>query len=165
MSLARTPRLVTADHAMSWTDSVALIVWRRRTTPEGVEAVTWVLDRAIAASRAAGVVIVVEPDATPPDSSVRRALAEAFERSSSEIRGVAVIVEGGGFHASMVRGVVTGLALLARYPYPYRVFASANLGVSWLHPLVTHRASAPTRWVHALADLRSGETFPAHSAA
>ena len=46
-----------------------------------------------------------------------------FERAS------ALVFGGLGFKASIIRGVVTGLNLLAGYPFPYRTFADADTAV------------------------------------
>ena len=41
-------------------------------------------------------------------------------------------MESDGFRASAVRSVATGLAILARQPFPHRVFPSITTASDWL---------------------------------
>ena len=43
----------------------------------------------------------------------------------------AVIFEGSGFKSAAVRGVVTGMTMLAQQRYPHRVFATIEEASGW----------------------------------
>lgn len=73
-----------------------------------------------------GVLVIVQQGALPPEATVRKALARVFADRASVISGAAIVFEWVRVQASMVRGVVTGLALLSRFQYPYRVFDNAR---------------------------------------
>jgi hypothetical protein len=75
---------------------------------------------------------IVEVDAPVPESDVRDSVARFLRDSGWCIRTSAVVHEGAGFRASLVRAVVTGLTLAAHQPFPHKVFAAVPLASAWL---------------------------------
>jgi hypothetical protein len=67
-----------------------------------------------------GLLTVIQAHSPPPGAAERVAIAE-FMRAGHYIKTSAVVVDGNGFRSAFVRGVVTGLTLLARQPFPHRV--------------------------------------------
>ncbi len=123
---------VAADHAFGGWRDFLVVIWRGETTMEGIAELEAHL-AAFAAGQPDGVVLVtiVERRAPLPPGKVRDALARFMARSAS-IRASGVVFEGSGFRASAVRSVVTGLTMLAKQPYPHKVFATVEQASVWL---------------------------------
>ncbi len=150
--------------AIGWAPSVMLYVWREATTLEAARAAMATLQRAREASRSGrGVLLgIVEARTPPPDVAVRREIAEGLARHGDFVVASALVFEGHGFEASMVRMVATGLSMFARFPFPHHVFESLGDGVRWLErasaresepfeaqrleALVTRLRNAPLAW-------------------
>jgi hypothetical protein len=147
-------RAVSANHCVAEWDAFLVVIWRQLTTKEGIAAVGEALDHVSAAGQKVGVVIVIEPTAAPPSSAARKGLAEVFSSRADVVVAVAVVPDGSGFRASMVRGVVTGLSLLARFPYPYKVFNKIDSATAWLAPQVGGAATKAALLANAIAQLR-----------
>jgi hypothetical protein len=115
-------------------------VFRCETTVDGVTTLSRLFDeRAREFPEGLGFLTVVDQGAALPDTRARAKLA-AFMGASKSIRVSAVVFEGSGFRNAAVRGVVTGLTLLARQPFPHRVFSSVEEASQWLC------GQGPTRW-------------------
>jgi hypothetical protein len=85
----------------------------------------------------AALLTVVEESAPLPSPDARTALANVLRFCADDLLASAVVMEGAGFRAAAVRSVATGLALVARQPFPHRVFPTALLGSEWLHEHLT----------------------------
>jgi len=123
-----------AHFVMAWAPAVALYVWRGEPTMAGIDAAAAMMSAARASTPGdSGVMLgVVEEGTPPPPSHVRRALAEVMHGGQGFFCASALVFEGTGFQASMVRMVATGLALLARQPFPHQVFAPIPDAPLWL---------------------------------
>jgi hypothetical protein len=88
------------------------------------------------------VVFVVAESAAIPDGTARKLIAKLLTDVSPHVIAWALVQEGSGFRAAIVRSVVSGLLLLARHPYPFKSFATAIEAAAWL---ATHETdvSAP----------------------
>jgi hypothetical protein len=75
---------------------------------------------------------VVEETAPLPSSERRTALSNILRYCTAEVFASAVVMEGDGFRASAVRSVATGLSLVARQPFPHRVFRRVQDGAQWI---------------------------------
>jgi hypothetical protein len=75
---------------------------------------------------------VVAKEASPPSSEARTALSNVLRHGVDAVLASAVVMEGDGFRASMVRSVATGLAVVARQPFPHRVFARTADAAEWI---------------------------------
>lgn len=121
------------DFCLATWGPVFICVWRHETTMDGVHALTQrFADFSHGAAHGAGLLTIVEANAPVPEGHVRDSLAGFMKKGAGTIRSSAVVHEGSGFRAAAVRGVVTGLTLLARQPFPHRVFATADEGCRWL---------------------------------
>ncbi|MEI8258194.1 MAG: hypothetical protein WCJ30_21155 [Deltaproteobacteria bacterium] len=122
------------DHAFGYLGNVILYNWRRNTTSEGARA----LSDLTSAVRAGGNQRIlafgaVEAGAPMPPVAVRDEISKVMAQSwAGVIVASALSFEGTGFQASAVRGVATGLALIARSPFPHKVFGSASEAATWL---------------------------------
>lgn len=123
----------TGDHAVASSDDVFVIVWRYRTTHEGVRACHRNFEKFSALHpQGAGLVTVVELGAPLPPADVRQAIANLLASFAPVVKASALVHEGEGFRAAAVRGVVTGLTMLATVPYPHKVFATVEEGGRWM---------------------------------
>jgi hypothetical protein len=123
----------TRDQLIATWQNVVILVWRKDTTPVGVRTLQEAYDMH-AAQFPGGVfllTIVEEPAGTPPSQASRTALATFLQRAARAMILSAVVHEGTGFRAGVVRSVVTGLALVSKLPYRHRVFATVDEAVAW----------------------------------
>lgn len=74
---------------------------------------------------------IIAERAPPPSSEVSREVATVL-RSADAVRASVVAFEGSSFRASIVRSVITGLAILSRPPYPHFVTGSMAEASTWL---------------------------------
>jgi hypothetical protein len=114
---------------------LAVQVWRRETTPDGLDALERLHDTVRAAHPKMAFLIYVDEAAAPPSAAARTRIAEMMRRSDRTVA-AALVFPGHGFKASMMRGVVTGLNLVAGYPFPYRTFATLASALGWLRAAV-----------------------------
>src|SRR5258706_3022512 len=129
MELAKA-HAVDPDYCFAEWRNVFIIVWRKQTTMEGVERLMG-LCKAFAADRTSFFLLtVVEMNAPLPDAKVRERLAAFLAEQGPKIKRSAVVFEGSGFRAAAVRGVVTGLTMLARVPYPHKGVGAAREAAS-----------------------------------
>lgn len=132
----------TPDHAIAVWQNVLLYIWRRAATAAAAGKMQETIARMRRAEPgAAGVLLgVVEAGVPPPDAEAKAVLAETLKSGNGYLRASALVFEGQGFSASMVRAVATGLALLARTSFPHHVFADVTAGAAWL---ARHQPDAP----------------------
>ena len=123
------PQLYHVDHdmAVGSGSNVLVIAWRDRTTLSGVELCNAYFQ---AACRGQGnifaLVTIVENGAKLPEARERKRLAELLSDSSDWLQVSTLVFEGSGFLAATIRGVVTGIALMANHSFPHRVFESIS---------------------------------------
>jgi hypothetical protein len=120
------------NHCMATWRSFVIVIWRKDTTADAVKQLRDLLQKTSTTTQAVCLLTIVEPNAPPPSSDVRDALAGVLGEFGKLIKYSAVAFEGSGFRAAMVRGVVTGLTMLARMPYPHKVFAGVEESARWL---------------------------------
>jgi hypothetical protein len=121
------------DYCFASWNHVFILIWRHDTTLEGLKA----LDKAMRehetrCPEGSGLLTIIEQGAPMPSSEVRTAMARFLTELARFIKISAVAFEGAGFRAAAVRGVVTGLTMLARQPYPHKVFATMPEAAQWL---------------------------------
>jgi cytochrome c556 len=123
---------VTRDHVVFTWRNVTCAVFKRETTLGGVRTIQRVYDD-LAGKFPEGVLMVtiVEEGAPMPVVEVRDALAKFLASGAGRSKMSAVIHEGIGFRAAAVRAVVTGLAMVAKLPYPHKVFATPTDAARW----------------------------------
>lgn len=122
---------VDANHAVATWRRVFVHVWRMHTTLPVARASMANL-KMFGAERPGGIgmITIIGAGAPPPSTEVSRELASMIR--NAEVRASAVAFEGGGFRASIVRSVITGLAILARPPYPHFVTGTLAEASDWL---------------------------------
>ncbi len=118
-----------------------MLVWRGITTEPRARLATGTL-REMASRGRFGVVVVVEPEASPPGADTRPMFAKAMRDCGDQNAGVAYVIPADGFRGAAIRSAVTGLSLLAREPYPTKVFRSLPEATAWLAPRVSPEMAA-----------------------
>jgi hypothetical protein len=94
---------------------VCVAIWRKDSTVERVKKQSEGLAKVVAqAPGKVGFLCVVEENSAPPNEEARRASARMLEEHGDRLRAVAVVIEGSGFRASIVRSVASGIVWLAR---------------------------------------------------
>lgn len=128
-----TPLLsVTADRAFGAWNNILVVIWRKETTPLGVETLGEYLQQLGAQyPQGIGLCAVVEESAPPPSTAARKAMAKIMG-TADMLRGSVLIFDGTGFRAAIVRSFVAGLNMLTRFPFPHKVCASAQEAIPWL---------------------------------
>lgn len=135
-----------------------VVIWRHDTNAEGLAALRRTFAQFAATHSPIGLLTIVEAKAPLPPAQVRSGLASFLTEQGAHIKRSAVVFEGEGFRAAAVRGVVTGLTMLARPPYPHKVFGSIDDACAWLAPglVGVSGVSLPTAQIwRALTDLRA----------
>ncbi|MEM7157468.1 MAG: hypothetical protein AAF799_31775 [Myxococcota bacterium] len=123
----------TVDHAFGHAPGLVLYVWRGVVQPSTVQRLIAMAPKARngADGSAVGMLGIVTDDAPPPSAESRRALADMLVQVDF-LSASALTFESGGFQGAMVRAVATGLNLLARPPFPHKVFPTVFAATHWL---------------------------------
>lgn len=77
-------------------------------------------------------IVIVEPTADMPDATARAELAGMAVDQATRMACVALVHEGTGFRVAVIRGVMTGLMLVAKHAFPHAVFANVDQACEWL---------------------------------
>jgi len=88
----------------------------------------------------------------PPD--VRASIDAYVKRYSSRFTGAAVVFEEAGFHATVVRSLVTAVNVASRASHPTQVFDDLRAGIAWLGR-ITPGEPTPTRLHQIVEQLRA----------
>ena len=144
------------DHAKAIAFNMLFMVWRRRTltTPyrRGMQLVRELYARF---PEGVGVCQVVEVDAVPPDSEVRRAFIEFFKVDG--LKHFSVTHDGVGFKAASVRAITSGVHALARPNCKHSVHSSVGDAAAWHEKYQAElgrreKAAEIAKWVWDLRD-------------
>ena len=148
------PKVVHAepDYALGSLGPVYVVVWRNETTMKGARHLASGFTDFRTKGNPHGLITIVEPGAPLPGSEPREIIADFLKSASEHLVVSAVIFEGEGFRGAAVRGVVTGLTMLARQSYPHRVFATMEEASSW------YADHCPPQWRLAGSVLVNGVT-------
>ncbi len=113
-------------------ENVGVAIWKTATSLELVGLLGVTLRRLSRDyDRGIGLIQVVDQAHPPIGSDVRTELHKMLIGASAYVRCSTVVYEGHGFRAAAVRGIVTGLSMLARLPFPHNVFAAVPIAVEW----------------------------------
>lgn len=147
----------TPDHLFLTWKNVVVAIFKHETTSEGLALLQTLYDQqAHLYPKGVYMITIVEKGAPMPSNTVRKELADFLATGAGYTRMSAVIQEGGGFTATLVRTVVSGLALLANLPYPHRVFPSLQEGAEWLATNTTRDINAQ-RLVKIVSEARRAD--------
>ncbi len=121
------------DVALGACSDMFFVLWRDRTTLDGIaklyEYFDWFSNGR--SKDIALITIVTNTAAKSPPAEVRRKLAGWLGHASESLLISAIVFEGNGFVAALVRGIATGLSIVAQPNCPHRVVPSVWHAGEW----------------------------------
>jgi len=100
----------------------------------------------------AGILCIIEPASEPPPQSLREAASTLLNQFAPKLRCVAYVIEGTGFRAATIRGVLSGIELVRRSAYPARYFATVAEAAIWISVETGRSRADLTDAVHRLRE-------------
>ena len=154
----------TPDHAIGAYGNVAIHIWHIHTRKAALRHVEEMSRRAKAAGDGHFAYFgVIGPSAPMPEADVRAELARHMRDHSQHVVASANVFEGDGFRAAAVRNVVTGIGLIARQPFPHRVFKTTADSARWIEEQLRAANQSAPLWQDldaAVAELRGAPHDP-----
>jgi hypothetical protein len=143
----------TPDYLLASCGPIFMVEWRVNTTVEGCAALRKECEKfGRTRPQGIGLLTVIQANAPAPGTTEREAIAGFLRAGGEYIRCSAVVVEGLGFRAAMVRGVVTGLTMLAKQAYPHRV-VSLEAGIEMYADVLGGQHRIAAAWGHLQHDI------------
>jgi hypothetical protein len=122
------------DCAIGVAEGVVVACWLHNTNIEDVEELGRAVRRAQSGpNELVKLVQVVPQTAVTPDARVRSALARMLRGLQGLVSHSAIVFEGHGFRAAMVRSIVTSITSLSNPGFPHRVFAKLPQAAAWMY--------------------------------
>lgn len=136
MSLASTKRPIflysDAEHCVSVYGSVVLSFSLHPPNPRYLEAWAAAVDQVASRSEhPVSVMTIIDSRCRAPNEASKTAIRNTIVQHSRRIGAFAYVVEGEGFAAAAVRSAVTLISLVARYPFPQKVFKQVEPSCEW----------------------------------
>jgi hypothetical protein len=151
------PTVRTDGYIVGTHGSVGVLVWTGPASVEGCAVYDELLSRMTTEHERIGSVVVIEDNGVasrPPSERARSALVHLFRRHGSRLAGVALVFEGEGFKASIVRIVVSTLTLAVRGPFRTVVCSDTEEAADWLCERLAEKMR-PAELVAAIHRLRA----------
>jgi hypothetical protein len=117
-----------------------------------------VADQSSRYERGLGCLAVIPSNAKPPSEEVRASINETLE--SVRLRCICWCVEGSGFQAAMVRGVLSGLRFFKRRQYPTHISSDLETALAWMLPYLESGPAGADRAPLAAASIREQRARP-----
>lgn len=117
-------------NVVQWRDLFVIIDDGRVSIEEYERAEPRVRAQAKSCPNGLGCLVIIPERAISPPAAVRKYLQSMLGRLP--IRALGYLVEGTGFQAATVRGVLIGLGIFQRTNYPSKVFTALDVGLGWL---------------------------------
>lgn len=109
-----------------------LVLWYGETSLEAALMVARsLLNAARARPKHTAYIAVLSDSLRLPSAEVREVWVQLRKQIGGDLNSITVIVEGRGFSAAGVRGMVTGIGMASRAPYPMRAFPTIEEAASW----------------------------------
>jgi len=108
-----------------------------------------------------GCLVIIPVDAKPPSERIRKAMKAAL--AVVPLRCLCWLVEGAGFQAAMVRGVLTGLSLVANRSYETQVSRDLREALAWMLPHLAGRTNRIEAISRATAAIRASRAAGDHA--
>tara|TARA_B100001750_G_scaffold232269_1_gene231234 strand:+ start:340 stop:798 length:459 start_codon:yes stop_codon:yes gene_type:complete len=119
-------------HVLGTADQLLVCVWRGLTTAAAMEEVARTAKRMAFESAPFAMVAIFEANAVLPGTRARREMTDLFRSIGDAVSCSAVVFEGHGYRAAAVRGMMRGLSLAARQPFPHEVFDDVPAAATWM---------------------------------
>lgn len=154
-----TAQPVPPPHVVTQIGPVIALLCRAGITKEAVHELAQAIERGTHGSppRRIGLLVVLAPDIDVRlPGSVRDAMSQLVAQYQAGIAATAVAFEAKGFTATIVRSVVTAIALTSSIRFPYKIEDSADRGLEWLIEQLGGAApAAQAKLQHLLRDWRA----------
>jgi serine/threonine protein kinase len=124
--------LPSALHVVTWNDVFVLVDYGHARPADYATLGEIILAEGAKHRTGIGGLTIVPRDARPPSDEARVAIHDLLRRLGTSLRCYCWLVEGTGFHAAMVRGVLTGVRVLGRLPYESHVSSDMTEALSWI---------------------------------
>ncbi|MDP9148775.1 MAG: hypothetical protein M3O36_02360 [Myxococcota bacterium] len=134
-ALAATRVISCADGvALAEINHVCVAIWRGAVTTERFERQRAALSEVVNRKpKESGFLCVIESSSKPPNDELRRASSAMIASHGPRLACVAIVIEGTGFAAALIRGVLSGMVLILRNrEVPISYFASVWPGARWM---------------------------------
>jgi hypothetical protein len=116
---------------------VSIAIWRRKPNRQLFDIQKKCLDEVVAKNKGkAAFICIVEPTAEPPDDDIRKASSQMISFHETNLKCVALVIEGTGFRAAITRTVLSGIVMLIRTPAPIKYFDTPKAACMWLGTLL-----------------------------
>ncbi len=150
------PVYIDDDHCVRALGDV--IVTFTKAPPSAIYLAAWAAeaDRIVRHRGSLVVCTVISRVAPAPSEEAKAEIRKVMTRHKDKVRGVSYVVEGTGFAAAAVRSALTLISLVARYPYPQKIFSTVSEGSRWIAGLdggnASERATVSERELDALIE-------------
>lgn len=136
--------------------NLSMWVWRAEVTPLIVSEVRRCMV-GIAKQHPSGMggFTVVHREAKVPSDDLRKQITKMRREVATSMRGGAIVYEGDGLRGALVRGVVTGLMLLAPEIYPHSVVGTIPDGIGFLQKKLGAQCPDAAELDRAVSTLKS----------
>ncbi|HTV19446.1 MAG TPA: hypothetical protein VMG12_12260 [Polyangiaceae bacterium] len=111
------------------------------------------------------VMTIVDGRCRPPNEDSKTAIRNTIVQHSQCIGAFAYVIEGDGFAAAAVRSAVTLISLVARYPFPQKVFKEVDPASAWMLGRVPSESGQGVSVATLLARITSMRSSLQHFAA
>jgi hypothetical protein len=143
------------DIAATW-HNVLVHIQRGPTSPRSVPNLVAAASSILLKHRTFVFVLIVEPQATPPDPVARKQLTEFLGTFRDSLLRSIVIPEGDGFRAAIVRGVGTAVSLLAPKSFSFSFCESVVDACTKLREVLEPVGGSPAL-VQVIAEIRAAK--------
>ena len=130
-------------HAIAFTGRTLVAYWQTETREPAVNELASLLAGFATEFGRVGLLQIIDDRAIPPNGATRAALAAMLKNNEAQLTASAVVFEGAGFRASVVRSIVIGIGMLSRLKCPHLIFATTGEGIAWLSAQLSGAHSAP----------------------
>jgi hypothetical protein len=115
-------------------ENVFIEVWRAPMNPDLAAIERHAMLRTTLRNRKkTAVLCVIEPTSTPPDDDMKKATTDLLRECANDLTGLAVVIEGDGFRAAMIRAVLGTIQMLfGRRDFAIKYFADTKSASVWL---------------------------------
>jgi hypothetical protein len=120
-------------------------VWRGETTAERMHRVFNAQRTLWNITPMQAMVTVIEPTTPSVGSEGRELGLRLYRETAPHLVATAYVIEGSGFFAAAVRGVIATTRLILRPPFPMQPFARVDDAAEWIAPLASAAIAPLTR--------------------
>ena len=123
---------VDANHGKAVLGNMLLAVWRKETTLPAFQRMDALIQEILGQHpKGVGVLQAIEKTAVPPDADTKREFVRNAQQGEGRVVHFSVVHEATGFHAAIVRAIMSGVYMFARPKFPHMVFSSLADAAAW----------------------------------